>query len=104
MIEIPLTNDPEQTFNIVIGSNSYDFRVLLNSRSGVWSISISLEGETLISGAALLGGIDIFDQYDIPISNAYVVNLENPKEDPTQEGLGTSSKLFILTEEEINNG
>jgi hypothetical protein len=104
MIEVPLNSNPEQLFSITLNSNTYDCRVILNSRTGVWSISFSQSGVDILVGVSLLGGVDILNQYNIPIENAYVVNLDNTNQDPTKTNLGTVAKLFILTEEEVTGG
>lgn len=104
MIEIPLNSKPEQRFTIVINETKYDVRVIINSRTGIWTMDLSSQNTELVSGIALLPGVDIFEQYNLNIGKGYVVNLENPRRDPTKTGLGTNSKLFILTEEEIENG
>ena len=104
MIEIPLNSSPEQLFSITLNGITYDARVILNSRTGIWTIDLLIDGVEIISGVPLLGGVDIFAQHNLPISNAYVVNLEKPNQDPKEEGLGVSSKLFILTDEEVENG
>jgi hypothetical protein len=98
MIEVPLNSNPEQLFSITLNGNTYDIRVILNSRTGVWSISFSQSGVDILVGVSLLGGVDILNQYNIPIENAYVVNLDNTNQDPTKTNLGTVAKLFILTE------
>ncbi len=104
MIEIPLNSNPEQLFSITIEGNAYDCRVILNSRTGIWSISFSQSGTDIINGISLLGGIDILKQYNIPINNIYVVNLDQSNQDPGKDNLGTIAKLFILTDEEIPSG
>ena len=104
MIEVPLNSSPEQLFSVRINGQTYDCRVTLNSRTGIWSISMSQNDVDIINGVALLGGVDIFKQYNLPISNAYVVNLNDPSLDPSKTGLGTSAKLFILTDEEVAGG
>jgi len=104
MIEIPLNSSPEQLFSVTIEQQAYDIRVVLNSRTGIWAMSLSIEGSPVISGVPLLSGVDIFKQHSLPISNAYVVNLNKTNQDPGSSGLGTISKLVILTEEEIGNG
>lgn len=101
MLEVPLTSSPEQLFSIRLGSNTYDVRVILNSRTGLWTISLSQGEKNIVLGVPLVGGVDIFKQYNIPISNAYVINMENPVADPSKTNLGTSCKLMILTDEEI---
>ena len=104
MIEIPLTSAPEQLLTVTIRGNTYDCRVKINSRSGVWSISFSQFGVDIVNGVPLLAGIDILKQHNLPIDNAYVVNLDDPKLDPSSDNLGVSSKLFILTDEEVSGG
>lgn len=104
MIEIPLTSSPEQLFSVTLGGEKYDMRVTINSRTGVWSLSLGQDGETLVDGVALVGGVDVFAPYNIGIENAYVVNLDEPNLDPGRDNLGAVSKLFILTDEEVAGG
>lgn len=104
MIEIPLNSSPEQLFSITLSGNTYDCRVILNSRTGVWSIAFSQSGVDIVNGVSLLGGVDILKQYNIPIENAYVVNLDQPSQDASKDNLGTVAKLFILTDEEVSGG
>lgn len=103
MIEIPLTSDPEQLFSVVLNEIKYDMRVMLNSRTAIWSASFSNNGVKIIDNVALLGGIDIFDQYNFGIKNMFVVNLDKLNRDPSRDNLGTIAKLFMLTDEELSN-
>ena len=104
MIEIPLISKPEQLFSIVIKDTKYDMRVILNSRTGNWSLDLAAGGIDLVSGIALLPGVDIFYQYNLDIGIGYIVNLENPRQDPSRDQFGKLSRLFIVTEEELQNG
>ncbi len=104
MIEIPLNSNPEQLFSITLIESTYDIRVVLNSRTGIWSISFLQNGIHIINGISLLSGIDILKQYNLPITNMYVVNLDKSNEDPNNTNLGVVAKLFILTDEEIAGG
>lgn len=101
MLEIPLTSDPEQLFSVVINSQKYNCRVLLNSRTGTWTLSLSIGSTPVATGVPLLGGVDIFSRFNIGIKNVFVVNLESPTEDPTRSNLGSGAKLFILTDSEV---
>lgn len=101
MFEIPLTASPEQEFSITISDDVYDIRIVLNSRTGIWTIGFAQSGTDLLNGIALVGGVDILRQFNIPITNAFVINLENPDLDPSKTNLGTVAKLFILTDEEV---
>jgi len=104
MIEIPLTSGAEQVFSIVLNEETYDVRVALNSRTGVWGISFAQNGTDIVNGVAILGGIDILNQYNLPIENMYMVNLDNSKLDPSKTNLGTGAKLFMLTDAEVVGG
>lgn len=101
MFEIPLTASPEQEFSITISGDVYDIRIVLNSRTGIWTIAFAQNGIDLLNGIALVGGVDTLRQFNIPITNAYVINLENPDLDPSKTNLGTVAKLFILTDAEV---
>ena len=104
MIEIPLNAKPEQLFSIVIKETKYDLRVILNSRTGSWSLDLAADGKDLVTGIALLPGADIFGQYNLDIGMGYIINLENPGQYPSRDQFGKLSRLFILTEEELQNG
>ena len=104
MIEIPLTSKPEQLFSIVIKATKYDMRVILNSRTGNWSLDLAAGGKDLVTGVALLPGADIFKQHNLDIGIGFIINLENPRQDPIRDEFGKLSRLFVLTEEELQNG
>jgi len=105
MIEIPLTNNPEQFFSVTLTDITYNIRVLLNSRTlPKWSISFYIGDVAVVEGVMLCGGVNILSQHNIAVKNAYVINLDDPAQDPTREDLGTDSVLVILTDEEVSSG
>lgn len=104
MLEIPLNSSPEQLFSVPLDGETYNCRVVLNSRTGVWGIDFAQNNVDIVVGIALLGGVDIMDQYNIPITNMYVVNLDDDTLDPGKDNLGTVAKLFMLTDEELSGG
>lgn len=102
MIEIPLTAEPDQTFSLSLNGQQYTFTVRYNSRYGIWVMDISQGGTLILAGIGLLAGVDIYQQFpELPIKNAYVVDLENHHLDASADNLGSRVKLFILTEEEL---
>ena len=103
MIEIPLTSSPEQLFSVILNGETYDCRVMFSSRKRTWSIAFAQNGEDVVTGVDLLGGIDILHQFTLPIENMYVVNLDDSRVDADVDNLGTVAKLFLLTEEETAN-
>lgn len=102
MLEIPLTNAPAQEFSITIGDNTYGLRVIFNSRGGFWSLNIAQDNLPIVNGIGLLGGVDIVKQYPINISNVFIVNLDDDTQDATVDNLGTTCKLLVLTDAELN--
>ena len=105
MQEIPLTDDPEQLFNITLDGVRLELRVILNSRLGCWSLNITASDGQSIAGIGIKSGVDIVAQYpSLPIKNLYALNLTAPRLDPLPVGLGTDSKLLLLTDEEVASG
>ena len=103
MIEIILTNDPSQTFDIVLGNINYEFLIKYNSRVGAWSLDITTGGQLLYSGIALVIGGDIMSPYPEGPTNIYMVNTTGRDMDATAENLGIDVRMFQLTDEEVAN-
>lgn len=103
MLEIPLNNAYSQEFSIVIEGTKYILNVYANSREQKWYLTILNSSKIpLVEGVALVGGVDLTQQYNIPIKNIFMINTETPSQDPSLFGLGTISKLVIFTDEEID--
>ena len=63
MILLPLTNNPEEEFNISIFDNIYIFRQLWNEY-GFWTLDIKdADGNVLVYGVKVITGEDILRQY-----------------------------------------
>ena len=92
MIEIPLTNSPEQIFSIALIGETYDCRVALNSRTQTYSISF----DGLIHGVAMVGGVDIVKQYNLPIKQLLILNVDDSNAKDSSSGLGSSSKVLMI--------
>ena len=101
MIEIPLNSTPEQLFTIILDEVIYDCRVIINSRTGLWTMSIASEGVDLVNGVALVGGVDILKQHNLPINNIFLIDTNNTRLNAGVDNLGTAFRLVILTEEEL---
>jgi hypothetical protein len=105
MLEIPLTSQPEQIFQLSRPEGLHEFRIVANSRLEKWNLSIyRLENGVrvpLITGIGLMGGVNIVQQYpSLPWKELYVLNLDE-KEDPTLEDLGTVNRLIELEEIDV---
>lgn len=106
MIQVPITNDPNQTLSITIplitGNQTFQFIVRWNRAALYWQLTVSQRGSILINNLPLITGlgltVNILAQYAyLGIGNAYVLAVGKPASDYPQVGdWGTS--FFLLWE------
>ena len=101
MLEIPLTSDGEQIFTITLDEILYEIRVLYNTRLVLWAMDISSDGNTIVSGIALVTGGNLMSAYNVGPTNLYLVNTTGSNDDAGPDNLGTDIRLFQLTDEEV---
>ncbi len=59
----PTTNNPEETFNIILLTEIFSIRQLWNTL-GFWTLSITdKDGILLVAGVKIVSGIFLLDQY-----------------------------------------
>ena len=88
ILELPLTNDFSQQFVTAINGQKYQFNVDLNTRSGLWTLSISTEfGEPLIQGIPLVLGGDLLSNNRFMNGLLYLVDYTGKAQDPTADNL-----------------
>jgi hypothetical protein len=64
MLKLPLTLNPEETFQVVIFDILYNFRQLWNVREEFWTLDIyDKNNEPLVLGVKLVNGIFLLSQY-----------------------------------------
>lgn len=103
MIEIPVTNSPEQIFSLEIDQVVYNFRIIYNTRSMVWTMDILDNSKIeILSGITLVGGVNLLAQHNIGISNLFAINIVDRRLDANIQNLGTDVGLFILSDAELN--
>lgn len=99
MITIPLLNgaaNAHQVFTIQLGDNLLDLKLNYITIAGpAWSVDISREGVTLISGAMLEPNAIITDNY-----NADIGRLIFTGADVTLDNLGVDNTLVWLSDDE----
>lgn len=99
MITIPLLNgasNAHQVFNIQLGANLLVFTVNYVTLAGpAWSVDISREGVSLISGAMLEPNAIITDNY-----NADIGRLVFTGADVTLDNLGLDNRLVWVSDDE----
>lgn len=102
--EIPIDrNSPDQKFSIDLEGTVYVFRVLWNSRTGRWSLSVFEEDETpIVMGITVIGEADLLSQYAdsrLPPGTLYTADLTGKNREPTDENFGDSVLLLYADEE-----
>jgi len=100
MIQIPLTNDPAQSFSIDLNAVLYAANVVYNTREGVWSIDLVSDDEALY-GIALVSGVNLLQQHPFALDSLFLINLSDSTADPATDDLGEAFALVSLTDEEI---
>lgn len=98
--EIPLSPE-SQTFRVPLGSVTYRLTIVWNDISKGWVMDIAdADDLPLAQGIPLVTGLDLLAQYKfLGIPGALVVQSDfDVDAAPTYEGLGTTSRLYFVTE------
>jgi len=99
MITIPLKNgasNAHQIFTIQLGDNFLQFTLNYVTVAGpAWSVDISREGVTLISGAMLEPNAVITDGYEAGIGKLVFIG-----DDVTLDNLGVNNRLVWVSDDE----
>lgn len=99
ILELPLSNEPEQSFSTSINKVRYDIRVAYNVRMQSWTMNLSNPDGVLLTGLVLNSGVDLLHPYNFGIGELYALNLENFSLDATESGFGDKMKLLLITED-----
>ena len=94
-MQLPFTNNPEESFSITIFGVVYNMRQLWNTL-GFWTLDIAdSSGATLVAGIKLMAGINITKQYP-----GIRFNLQSSDiADPTRYNLDSSA--FEVTNKDV---
>ena len=96
MTKLPLTLNPDETFQITIFGNLYNMRQLWNTL-GFWTLSIRDEnGESLVLGIKLVTGIFLLKQYP---QIRFDIKSESVLADPIRSDLNTF--VFEVTDKDV---
>ncbi|TXE22173.1 phage baseplate plug family protein [Serratia ureilytica] len=97
--EIPLTAD-NQKFAITIMDTLYNLRLLW--RGNCWVLDLyNSSGAPLVQSVPLISGTDLLEQYQhLQLGFALAVACDTPHQEyPTQDDLGKTSHLYLVTEQ-----
>ena len=100
MIQIPLTNDPAQSFSIDLNDVLYDVGVTYNTRAAIWMLDLVSDDDALY-GVALVSGVNLLQQHPFALDSLFLINLSDSTEDPAADDLADAFALVSLTDEEI---
>lgn len=106
MTEIPVEHGvPSQTLKVDLEGNTYNIRIIYNTRVGVWTLDLSNEsGAPLASGVTMVLGADLINQFNLGIGALVMVEDGSTRLDASSEDLGSRILLIHLTPEEVANG
>lgn len=101
--EIPIDrNAPDQKFSIDLEGTVYVFRVMWNSRTGRWTLSIFEEDETpIVMGITVVGEFDLLSQYAdarLPRGTLFTADVTGKNREPTDDNFGDSVLLLYADE------
>lgn len=96
IVEIPLSSDPAQTFTVQLDRAKYIFSMKFNSRSGVWTLDMSLASTkaVILQSIPILLGVDLLYPYNLGIGRLIAGDTSSKGLDATADDLGTRVKLF----------
>lgn len=101
LIDIPVTNWPDETATFVLEDVSYKIRTRYNERAGAWFADVSLEdGTAIATGRKIVVGWAISGLRESSADRLpgilYATDTSAKDEDPTVDDLGTRVLLRYL--------
>lgn len=98
-------NTPDQKFSIDLEGTVYVFRVMWNSRTGRWTLSIYEEDETpIVLGVAVVSELDLLAPYAdsrLPPGQLFASDVTGKTREPTDDNFGDSVLLLYVDAEEV---
>lgn len=105
ILDLQITSEPCQRFEITLGEIDYSIEIKFNDRSLLWTIDLSeaISSLILFAGVPLLLGEDLLAPYNYKIGKLMILNNSAEFFDATSENLGTSLSLYYVTDDELVN-
>lgn len=103
ILELPVTSDAAQTFVTQLGEVKYQFDVIYNDRSGVWTMTITefVSQAIIISGLPIVLGQPLLEPYNFGIGEMIVSDTSESSRDAGPDDLGTRVKVYWLSPDEV---
>jgi hypothetical protein len=105
-LKINVPDSANTQSNVSLGGSNYLFDFTFNDRDGRYRLTISLNGESVISGLKLIENVIITQKYDLPDFDHGELLLVKIKDttDPAGRnniGIGKAYELIYLSNEEL---
>lgn len=99
IFEIPL-NSGSQTFTAALGPTRYKIAITWREApyAGYFLDISDLSGVTVVSGIAMVTGVDLLEQYRYRGFAGGLWILTDSGLDPTYDGLGTTARLYYVSD------
>ena len=108
MIEIPLAQTPNQSFNIVLGEQNCTIRIITRKPGdeqipGGTYVDLAVGEDTIFGGVIARDRVGLKLYPYLPFSGQLVFADLEGAQDPQYTGFGERWRMFYLTEEEAQN-
>lgn len=104
MLLIPITESVAHDFNIELDAELYTFRLVYNSRAGLWTMDIYRQGLAVRLGLVLVLGADVLKGTDVNLGELWMFDLDGTGVDANSSDLGSRVVMYYITLAEISNG
>lgn len=101
MQQITLTDQADQSFGIVVGTQRISMRLRYSTVSERWSFDLSVDDVPIIHGRRIVCGADLLAPFGLGIGGLVAYAVTEGSEPGRQELVDGRVGLFFLTEEEL---
>lgn len=103
MLELPVTNDPAQTFITQLGNAKYAFGIKYNDVSGIWTMDITdpITNLPILLGIPLVLGTNLLEPYNLNMGNLGAFDTTTLGTNATAEDMGARIKVYWWTDDEV---
>lgn len=103
IIELPITSDAAQTFVTQLDDVKYQFDVIYNDRSGVWTMTITeyVAQTVIVNGLPIVLGQPLLEPYNFGIGELLVVDTSGSSRDAGADDMGTRVKVYWASADEV---
>jgi len=101
MLQIPLVEGLQSSVTTTINDIYYTFETNWNERFGYYSMNISVDDGSVVSGVILVAGVDIADISTIPLNRVFCINKNEMNKDFGYTGLGNDGLVVIIEDSDL---